>query len=37
MTLFTFLGVKSHGWTFYDPIKINGLPSRQAKKKGGTK
>jgi hypothetical protein len=22
MTLFAFRGVKSHGWTFYDPIII---------------
>jgi len=22
MTLFAFHGVKSHGWTFYDPIKV---------------
>jgi hypothetical protein len=22
MTLFTFLGVKSHGWTFYDPVNL---------------
>ncbi len=22
MTLFAFRGVKSHGWTFYDPINI---------------
>ncbi len=25
MTLFTFRGVKSHEWTFYDPVKIDGL------------
>ncbi len=24
MTLFAFRGVKSHGWTFYDPIKRDG-------------
>jgi len=23
MTLFAFRGVKSHGWTFYDPTKDN--------------
>jgi len=23
MTLFAFRGVKSHGWTFYDTIKVN--------------
>jgi len=22
MTLFAFRGVKSHGWTFYDPINV---------------
>jgi len=22
MTFFAFRGVKSHGWTFYDPLKI---------------
>ena len=22
MTLFAFRGVKNHGWTFYDPIRI---------------
>jgi hypothetical protein len=23
MTLFTFRGVKSHEWTFYDPFKLD--------------
>ncbi len=32
MTLFAFRGVKSHGWTFYDPINDEDIKFRKREK-----